>query len=442
MRALALSTLLNIERTGAKLSEAENAALKKYPNLPKEKRAFYTRLVEGTLEQKLLLDYIIGIYSVTPVKKLKPAIINILRMAMYQIREMKSVPDSAAVNEAVRLAGTFGFSNLKGFVNGVLRTAIRQSEIVVLPDKSDALQYISVRYSMPEFIAEQWINKYGLETTEKICKSFFEDKRTTIRVRGSKDEIDSCVRSIKESGVEIEKAPYPDCAYYISNYDRITDIREFKEGKIIVQDASSQLAVIAAGIKPGDRILDVCAAPGGKSIFAADLTGGEGEVLARDISEAKLNLIRQNINRCGIKNIALQVFDAAAFDKGFREAFDVVLVDAPCSGYGIIGKKPDIKYNASAEKQMLLGVTQRLILNTAADYVRPGGRLIYSTCTITESENDDKADFFLEQNTDFKPYYISKNLPADLGGTDFARLQLLPGINQCDGFFIAGFEKQ
>ena len=446
LRALALETLLKVEKSNVKLGDALNAELKKYGGLPKEKRAFYTRLAEGTLEQMIFLDHCIGMYSKTPVGKLKPVIRNILRLAFYQLRFMDSVPDSAAVNEAVKLTVKKGFGSLKGFVNGILRSAVREPWKMRLPDESDALKYISIKYSMPEFIVRRWIEEYGTDATKRICASFLEDIKTTIRIRGGREDVEKCIYLLEGDGVKTEKAPYLDCAYYISGYDRIDGLEAFKRGMFTVQDVSSMLSVEAAGIQRGWNVLDVCAAPGGKSLFAADKCGPEGAVISRDISEKKIRFIEENVQRCNITNIRTEVRDAAAFSPELKESMDAVIADAPCSGYGIIGKKPDIKYNASPKKQEELAKIQKKILGTASKYVRPGGKLIFSTCTISKEENEENVRAFLAENGDFKPVDLTVALPEEVWKTspetaENGYIQLLPGIHRCDGFFIAVFVK-
>ena len=445
LRSLALETLLRAEKTNTKLSDAVTETLEEHKTLSKEKRAFFTRLTEGTAEQQILLDYIIDQYSKKPACKLKPTIRIILRLALYQIREMSSVPESAAVNEAVKLTVKKGFAGLKGFVNGVLRNAVRYPEKADLSGITDEDKYISVKYSMPEFLVRQWSALYGYDTTEAMCASFLEDNKTTVRFRGKISETERFVSSLEADGAQIEKAPYLDCAYLISGYDRLTDLSVFKNGSIAVQDVSSMLCVEAAGIKSGDKVIDVCAAPGGKSVFAADKTGDDGEVIARDISQSKLRFIRENAQRCGIKNMHIQEWDATIPDKTLNEYADVVLVDAPCSGYGVIGKKPDIKYGASEQKQRALAEIQRKILKTAANYVKKGGRLIYSTCTVSRQENEERVAEFLK-NGDFESVDFTENIPHELAErkptVKDGYMQLLPGTDGCDGFFIAVFRRK
>ena len=445
LRSLALETLLDFEKTNIKLSDAIWNTLKKNETLSKDKRSFFTRLTEGTVEQQILLDYIIGQYSSRPAGKLKPTIRIILRLALYQIREMDSVPESAAVNEAVKLTAKKGFSGLKGFVNGVLRNAIRHPEKAELGAIKDKEKYISIKYSMPEFLVKQWSALYGYDMTETICASFLEDKKTTVRFRGTASEAEKFVLSLETDGAQVEKAPYLEYAYLLSGYDRLTELTAFKNGSIAVQDVSSMLCVEAAGIKNGDKVIDVCAAPGGKSVFAADKAENNGEVIARDISEKKLRLIKENAERCGIKNMRIELWDAAIPDDRVNEYADVVIVDAPCSGYGVIGKKPDIKYGASEDKQNALAAIQRKILKTASAYVKKGGRLVYSTCTVSKQENEEIVAEFLN-NSDFEGVDFTENMPGELAEkkptVKSGYMQLLPGIDGCDGFFIAVFRRR
>ena len=225
----------------------------------------------------------------------------------------------------------------------------------------------------------------------------------------------------------------------------MTELTAFKNGSIAVQDVSSMLCVEAAGIRNGDKVIDVCAAPGGKSVFAADKAENNGEVIARDISEKKLRLIKENAERCGIKNMRIELWDAAIPDNRLNEYADVVIVDAPCSGYGVIGKKPDIKYGASEDKQNALAAIQRKILKTASAYVKKGGRLVYSTCTVSKQENEEIVAEFLK-NSDFEVVDFTENIPKELAEkkttVKSGYMQLLPGIDGCDGFFIAVFRRR
>lgn len=460
MRLLALETLLEIEKEGRQSHRVIRDVLDKYQYLPRQDRAFFTRLCQGTLEYRIQLDYILDSFSKVPTEKMKPVLREILRMAVYQMKYMDAVPDSAAVNEAVKLAQKKGFYQLKGFVNGVLRTASRQMGQLALPSREDQIPYLSVAYSMPTWLVEQWLKQYGLETTEGICQAFLKPSPLIVRVRplgdplgetpdgpgetrGAFPGLEETLESLKNQGVSLKRAPYLDYAYELSGYDSLSELEAFVRGGIQVQDVSSMLAVEAAGIRPGDRVLDLCAAPGGKSLLAADKVGAEGQVEARDLTSYKIDQIEENIERCGLVNIHTRVADAREYDASRREWADVVLADLPCSGYGVIGRKPDIKYKASPAKQEELVELQREILTQAVTYVRPGGTLLYSTCTLNQEENLDNVQWFLSsfpfQLDSLVPYLC----PELQGGTaPQGYLQLLPGTHACDGFFLARLVKK
>ncbi len=443
LRLLSLETLLEYERTGTKAGEIIDAVLEKYAFLPKSSRAFYARLTEGTIERKILLDHIIDCYSSTPVRRMKPVIRNILRMSVYQIREMNSVPDRAAVSEALRLAQKKGFKNLKGFINGVLRNVIRYPNKADISLIDDDIKRLSVKYSMPEFLVNEFTGRFGIAETESIFSAFEEKNKTTIRIRGNEEKRKEALRLLENDGVTVEKAPFFEYAYYISDYDNIVLLDAFKNGSIVVQDISSMLAVEAAGIHGKKmKILDMCAAPGGKSMLASDLTSFESDILSCDISAAKTRLIDENKERCHITNIRTLENNAEEHNEEFDEYFDLVIADVPCSGYGVIGHKPDIKYNSSETKQHGLSIIQKSIIDNAVKYVKPGGLLIYSTCTISLEENEENAAYILKKR-DFEAVDISEDLPPECKCETAKNgyIQLIPGKHPCDGFFAAVFKR-
>ncbi len=442
-RELVLDILLAIE-DGAMSHIAIRECLNKYQFLPKQDRAFITRVCEGTLEYRITIDYILNTYSNVPVDRMKPVIREILRSGIYQLRYMDSIPDSAVCNEAVKLAQKRGFYNLKSFVNGVLRNAARSmSEIEFPAPEKEPVRSLSVRYSMPEWLAARWIEDYGFDTAEKIMADFLREKPVTIRCRKTGDEQERIVRSLEEQGVKVRKAPYLPYAYRISGYNHLLMLDAFREGKIVVQDVSSMLAAECCSPEKGNYIIDVCAAPGGKSIHLGDLMNGYGTVDARDISAAKVRLIDENISRTGSINVKTKVQDATVFDLDAENRADIVLVDAPCSGYGVIGHKPEIKYRMTSEREKDIVSLQRAILSRAVEYVRPRGVLVYSTCTISKEENEENVRWFLE-NHPFRAESLDPFLPEELRCESSAQghLQLLPGVHDCDGFFIARFRRQ
>lgn len=444
IRELALLALLEMQQDGKQSHRVIHSVLEKYQYLPKQDRAFFTRLCQGTLEYRLQLDYIINQYSSVKTKKMKPVIREILRMAVYQLYYMDQVPDSAVVNEAVKLAMKKGFRSLKGFVNGVLRTAVREKEKLHFPDKKDPVRYLEAKYSMPEYLADKWLKRYGLDQTEAICASFLEEKPLTVRLRdqGSEEKRQELLDSLEQAGIQVLPAPYLDMARILKGVNTLQYLPAFYEGGLQVQDISSMLAVECAGITPGQRVLDLCAAPGGKTILAADRTGETGQVISRDLTEWKTELIRENLDRCGIRHVETQAFDAACPDPEHVEWADVVIADVPCSGYGVIGRKPDIKYRASGENQKELVELQRAILKQAVSYVKPGGVLLFSTCTIAEEENEENVRYLTEE-LGMEPESLDPYLPEELQGetTACGYLQLLPGTHACDGFFVSRFRK-
>ena len=442
-REMILEILLQIEE-GEHSHIAIRSALSKYQFLPRQERAFITRVCEGTLEYRIQIDYILDSFSKVTVDKMKPPIREILRSAVYQLRYMDSVPDSAVCNEAVKLTQRKGFYNLKPFVNGVLRTIAREMDQVKVPSREETLvRSLSVEYSMPEQLVERWLEAYGEETTEKILKDFLEEKPLTVRCRTYLNSQEAIVKSLTDQGVKVEPAPYLPYACHISGFDHILALDAFINGKILVQDVSSMLVAEAADPQKGDYVIDVCAAPGGKSLHVGDKMEGFGTVDARDVSQYKVNLIEENIRRTNSINVQAKVQDATIFDQESELLADIVLADVPCSGYGVIGKKPDIKYRVTPQKQEEIVILQRTILDRAANYVKPRGTLIFSTCTIAKEENEENMMWFL-QNYPFKLESLDPCLPEELHSetTALGYLQLLPGVHKTDGFFIAKFRRK
>ena len=442
-REMILEILLQIEE-GEHSHIAIRSALSKYQFLPRQERAFITRVCEGTLEYRIQIDYILDSFSKVTVDKMKPPIREILRSAVYQLRYMDSVPDSAVCNEAVKLTQRKGFYNLKPFVNGVLRTIAREMNQVKFPSREENLvRSLSVEYSMPEQLVERWLEAYGEEITEKILKDFLEEKPLTVRCRTYLNSQEAIVKSLTDQGVKVEPAPYLPYACHISGFDHILALDAFINGKILVQDVSSMLVAEAADPQKGDYVIDVCAAPGGKSLHVGDKMEGFGTVDARDVSQYKVTLIEENIRRTNSINVQAKVQDATIFDQESELLADIVLADVPCSGYGVIGKKPDIKYRVTPQKQEEIVILQRTILDRAANYVKPRGTLIFSTCTIAKEENEENMMWFL-QNYPFKLESLDPCLPEELHSetTALGYLQLLPGVHKTDGFFIAKFRRK
>ena len=442
-RELILGILLEVNKEGQYSHLVIRSTLEKYQYLEKQERAFISRVCEGTLEYKIRLDYILNQFSTVPAKKMKPVIRELLRSSVYQILYMDSVPDSAVCNEAVKLARKKGFYNLTGFVNGVLRKIAREYGSIRFPGKDQPEEYLSVIYSMPKWLVQRFLEQYGFEKTEKMLESFLKEKPTTIRIREYLVDKKAVLESLERQQVTVEKAPYIENAYYLKNYDYLPVLEAFRMGTVQVQDVSSMLVGDIADPNEGDYVIDLCAAPGGKTLCIADKLKGTGRVDARDISRSKTDLIRENAIRQSFLNVVVTEKDASQLDSDSLEKADILIADVPCSGLGVMGRKTDIKYKMNPAKIQELAGLQRLILEQASTYVKPGGTLIYSTCTITNEENLDNVKWF----TEHFPYelesldpYLCKELQSET--TSKGYLQLLPGVHQCDGFFIARMKRK
>jgi 16S rRNA (cytosine967-C5)-methyltransferase len=425
-RDIALNILMDIETNGTYSNIALSKALKKKQFLEKADRAFISRLSEGAVESQITLDYIINQFSKTKTKKCKPLIRCILRLSVYQIIFMDKVPDSAACNEAVKLAKKHGFSSLSGFVNGVLRNISRNKDNIKYPPEGDGAYYYCVKYSVPEWLCEKLMRDYP-EQYKEILSGCFADRKTTIRVNETRITKEELKCSLESDGVSVSDGLYSDRALLIDNYDFIRKLAAYRQGFFTVQDESSMCAVTAVGIKPGDTVLDVCAAPGGKTTLAAELLNGDGRVYSMDISEEKLELIDENVARLGLEStVDIRQNDATVLLEEFKEKADVVIADVPCSGLGIIGRKNDIKYRLTPNQLEELVSLQRTILKTVSAYVKPGGTLLFSTCTINPDENEKNRDWILENIENFT--LTDEHL-------------FLQGIDKCDGFYYAVFKK-
>lgn len=438
-REVVLDILLEILERGSYSHVVLRQALEKYQYLEKQDRAFITRVVEGTLEYRLTIDAILDGCSKVKVKKMKPVIRTILRMSVYQIVWMDRIPDSAVCNEAVKLAVKRRFQGLKGFVNGVLRTVARQKD-----EKGGfAFSDWSLKYSMPQWLIDRWSDSFPPETVEQMLQAFLADTPTTVRCNLDKADKAAILESLRSQGAVVEESPLSGNALLLMSYDYLDGLEAFRKGWIQVQDVSSGFVGEIADPQPGDRILDVCGAPGGKSLHIADKLKGSGLVVVRDLTEGKIRMVEENIARAGFTNMRTEVRDALEFDADWENQADIVIADLPCSGLGIIGKKPDIKYQVTEEGLQDLAELQREILTVVSRYVKPGGKLIYSTCTINRQENEEQADWFCS-GFPFRPINMEGMLGDAIREESMkqGRLQLLPGQYPCDGFFIAAFRKE
>lgn len=419
--------------------------LQKYDYLDGRDKAFLKRVAEGTLERRLQLDYVLNQFSKVSTEKMKPFIRTLLRMSVYQILYMDNVPDSAVCNEAVKLCKKRSFHNLQGFVNGVLRNIARNKEKIEYPDRgSKTVEGLSVCYSMPQWLVEKFLAELGREKTERMLEAFLKPQAVSLRFCGqlTKEEKVGLIKQWQKEKITVREHAYLPYACQIENVEGISKLAGFMEGKVTVQDVSSMLVCEVADIKPGNRVIDVCAAPGGKAVHVAEKLQGTGQVSARDLTEYKVSLIQENIDRMQLANCEAFVWDVCIERQEDVETADVVLADLPCSGLGIMGKKKDIRYHVTRQSLEELSALQKKILSCVQRYVKPGGVLIYSTCTINPAENEENVDWFLSQypfETESMEAYLPKPL-KEAGKSGM--LQLIPGIHETDGFFIARLRRK
>lgn len=440
-REVAADALTEISR----ISAYNNVTLRKYLRqngaMPRKDRAFVTECVNGTLRNMIYIDYIINSFSKTKTDRMKPFILSVLRMSVYEIIFMDRVPDAAACSEAVDLVKKRGFGKLSGFVNGVLRSVASGWGKVELPPM-DTPEYLSVKYSHPLWLVKMWLAKYDYATVEKICAAGNKAPDVCICVNTKRISPEELKERLEKKGISVSPGIYAKNALHIKGASDLSEMDEFREGLFHVQDESSMLAVDVLAPCAGESVLDVCAAPGGKSFLAAEKMDNRGKILSCDIHPHKIELIKQTAQRLGAGIIETKLRDASVINADETEKYDRVIVDAPCSGFGLIRKKPDIKINRTGEDIDALTALQKQILDASALCVKPGGILVYSTCTICKKENEMNYKYILDK-ADFEPVDIRGLLPESLreyAGDGF--IQLLPGVSETDGFFISAARKK
>lgn len=446
-REVVLDMLLSL-REGKLSHTILKDTLDSYLYLDKSSRGFITRLYEGSIEKRLYLDFIIDGYSKTPVKKMKPIIMLLLEISVYQLFFMDRVPDSAAINEAVKLAKKRGLTGLSGFVNGVLRNIARNKENIALPDKNkDLIKYLEIKYSTPKAVVEHFINDYGSEKTEEILEAFEEKRPLVARATKNREEL---IKKLDAEGVRVSTDTIFSESVRILELDSLSYLESFEEGDFVIQDESSQFIGKIVSLPKGARVLDLCAAPGGKSLLFAEMEEVD-EIISCDITESKTELIEDNIRRIGIDKIRTMVNDASLYNPDFVDGFDLVICDLPCSGLGVMGRKRDIKYNVSIDKIRELAILQKKILENAVRYVKKDGRLIYSTCTMTRAENEENFTFISEfkgfSAVDFSDKirgYVDRYKDGERLVNEAKKgfIKLFPGELGTDGFFISEFMRE
>lgn len=397
--------------------------------------AFVSALVYGVLESSYTLDYQLATNLKQPLKKLKPQVLTILRLGAYQLLFMDKVPESAAVNESVKLSKANGSAFASGLINAVLRNIAQNG--LCLPDISDITLYYSVKYSFPQELVKFWIKSYGEDNAVGIMSSCAGRPPLTVRTNTLKITTDELMQTLKNEGVDSVLSVVDD-SLELSKCGSVERLDSFSDGLFHVQDAASQLCVAALDPKPDETVLDLCAAPGGKSFTVAERMNNTGKIIACDIHNHRLELIKSGASRLGITNIEFFMNDASVYNDDIPLA-DKVLCDVPCSGLGIVRRKPEIRCKPLDGLKELPPI-QRQILDTASRYVKTGGRLVYSTCALNPKENENVCKDFLLSHPDFRSV-----IPTNLCDGTFIRdgfVTLMPHINGTDGFFIAVFEKE
>lgn len=397
-----------------------------------------TEIVYGVIENRKYLDFIINKLSKIKVKKMSSYVKIILRMGTYQILFLDNIENYAAVNETVKLANKYDKKSI-GFINAILRNEIRQERTIKYIDIEDPIRRLAVKYSYQQWIIEDWVDKFGMEFTEELLEAGNERPDLYLRTNTLKIDRETLLKEFEKEGIKAHKAIMPEEGIMVEKFKGIENSRLYKEGFFTIQDISSMLVAKVINPKENDMVLDVCSAPGGKSTHIAELMKNTGKVVSRDVFEHKIKVIKAASKRLGIKNIEAEEFDATKLDKESVEKFDCVLADVPCSGFGIIRRKPEIKYKSKEELEDLPKI-QSKILENASKYVKIGGNLVYSTCTVQDCENIDIVNGFLENNSNYELVPIEEvNVDPEEQAKGY--LKIYPHIHGIDGFFIAKMKR-
>lgn len=434
----ARETALNVLIACRKEDGWSNGVLKEYitrDKLDRREAALATRLCYGVLQNRLALDFYLQQLLTGKLKSLHPAVRDILHLGLYQMYYMDKIPESAAVNESVSLAKKYckKVQNAPGLVNGVLRNAVRSRDTICHPTAWQE------KYSHPQKLIDRLKNYVGKERIQPMLQANNDIPPMVVQVNTMRTTGDALTARLDGEGVTAQKHPWmPDCLV-LSGTGSIEQLPSFREGDFYVQDPAAKLSVLCAQLEGSLKVLDCCAAPGGKSFAAAIAMKGEGTITSCDVYPHKTKLIENGAKRLGFANITARCQDAAVFEPAWENAMDAVIADVPCSGYGIIRKKPDIRYK-DPDSMNDLPQLQLAILKNQARYVKPGGLLLYSTCTLVYAENEDVVEAFLKDNPDFVTEPLP--LPAPLPKNESGMLALVPGEYDTDGFFICRLRRK
>lgn len=440
-RTAALRALLRVDRDEGYSNLVLGHTLDSV-SLSRQDRSLATALTYGVLERRITLDYIIGCFSKLPLKRMSPKVLEILRMGVYQIYYLEKIPDSAAVNESVKLTRSCGAARASGFVNAVLRSLLRAKGKIPWPDPvRDPLKNWSVRYSCPEWLVSLWRESYGEERARRLLASLSDRPGIFVRVNNTLISEEQLWERLCKGGVKAERTGWPGNALRLETPGEISGLASYRKGFFHVQDLSSQLCCFLFGAQPGETVADVCAAPGGKSFTIAETMENRGKLYAFDKTEERVKLIREGAGRLQLPIIEARIRDAAQ-PKGSSPPADRVLCDAPCSGLGVLRRKPEIRYKSASAIDSLPDL-QYLILCKSSELVKRGGALFYSTCTLNPRENSGVARRFLSEHPAYEaaPLRLPAGVARDVDEPE-NELTLMPYANGTDGFFIAAFRRR
>ncbi|MBC8570913.1 16S rRNA (cytosine(967)-C(5))-methyltransferase RsmB [Zongyangia hominis] len=440
-RMLTAKALIKMERAKS-YSNLTLDRLLSQSGLSSQDRAFAAALFYGVLERMLTLDAVIASRAKTPLPQMRPEVRAILRCGLYQLLYMDTVPESAAVNESVALAKAMGQGRAAGFVNALLRGFIREGKPLPLPDRGkDPVGYLSVAYASPRWLIKLWNKSYGEDKCEGLLRSSLGRPPLYARANTQKLTAEALAARLHEAGVGARALPHVPGALQLEGVGEVRELDAFKEGLFHIQDLSSQLCAMALAPKPGERVYDLCAAPGGKTFTLAQLMEDAGNLTAFDIHPHKVALIEDGAKRLGLRSVRAALGDASVYDEALPQA-DRVLCDVPCSGLGIIRRKPEIKYKRPEELSALPDI-QYKILQNAANYVKAGGILLYSTCALSPAENEENVRRFLSEHPDFSPQALPEVFDRLFPGRAQAhQLTIFPEDIGSDGFFLATLRKE
>ncbi|MDR7074515.1 16S rRNA (cytosine(967)-C(5))-methyltransferase RsmB [Fictibacillus barbaricus] len=445
LRAIALEVLVKVEQNQAYSNLQLNQALQKADVNEKDK-ALLTSIVYGTIQRKNTIDFYLEQLLNKPIKKKDRWVLSLLRLSIFQMLYMDRVPDHAIIHEAVEIAKYKGHQGLAGMVNGILRKLQREGTDAMDEKLGNSAEKEALKYSMPFWLYQRWSSQFGAENAEKMAESNLIPAPVTARINTMLSSRTAVLDELNEEGITAAEGELSSEGIVIKN-GYLPNSKAYKEGLVTIQDESSMLVARAVGAKPGEIVLDACAAPGGKSTHLAEMMKGEGRVVSLDLHQHKIELIKKQAERLGLNNIDARTLDARKVKEEFEtESFDRVLVDAPCSGFGVIRKKPDLKWAKTEQDVKRLTSIQKDILHSASQMVKPEGILVYSTCTVDKEENAEVSEWFLSEHPEFEwdPHF-SEKMPENVKPfiiEERSDLQIMPHYFNSDGFYIAAYRKK